>query len=84
MSSDTESKVKNKVIKEIKKLRKSKNQKEIEEYTHEMKLTDEMGLNSFDLAELTVKLEDIFGVDIFEDENPETLGHIINKIKSNE
>ena len=39
-----------------------------------------MQLTSFDLAELTVKLEDEYGIDIFEDGLVNTVGEIYAKL----
>ena len=40
----------------------------------------DMQLTSFDLAELTVKLEDEYGIDIFEDGLVNTVGEIYAKL----
>lgn len=45
------------------------------------KLREDLSLNSFDLAELTVKIEDKFGVDIFEDGLVKTVGEIFAKLE---
>lgn len=42
-------------------------------------LRDDLKLDSLALAELTVKIESEFGVDIFEDEVVETLEEVIKK-----
>lgn len=47
----------------------------------EIKLRDDLGLTSFDLAELTVKIEDEFDIDIFEDGLVSTVGEIIAKLE---
>lgn len=44
------------------------------------KLREDLGLTSFDLAELTVKIEDEFDIDIFEDGLVSTIGEIYEKI----
>lgn len=43
-------------------------------------LRNEIGLDSLDLAELTVIIEEEYGVDIFEDGFVETVGDIMKKI----
>jgi acyl carrier protein len=43
-------------------------------------LRSDIGLDSLDLAELTVIIEEEYGVDIFEDGFVETVGDIIAKI----
>jgi len=41
-------------------------------------LKDDVGLDSFSLALLTVKIEDEFGVDVFENSFPQTISDIID------
>lgn len=43
-------------------------------------LRSDIGLNSFDLAELTVRIEDEFDIDIFEDGIINTVEEIYNKL----
>lgn len=57
----------------------SKDQQKYEE----INLRDDLGFDSFDLAQLTVVIEDEFDVDVFEDGIISTLGEIINKIQEN-
>ena len=51
---------------------------EINEFTS---LTDDLGLDSFNLAQLTVEIESEFGVDIFEKGVVSTLGDILKQLK---
>jgi acyl carrier protein len=44
-------------------------------------LRDDIEFTSFDLAELTVRIEDEFGIDIFEDGLVNTVGEIYEKLK---
>ena len=44
-------------------------------------MREDYGFTSFDLAELTVNVEDEFDVDIFEDGLVNTVGEIINKLE---
>lgn len=44
------------------------------------RLRDDIGLDSFDLAELTVRIEDSFDVDVFSDGIIETVSEILEKI----
>jgi len=44
------------------------------------KLQSDIGFDSFDLAELTVRIEDKLGIDIFEDGIISSVGEIVNKI----
>lgn len=54
----------------------------------EIKATDnlrnDLGFDSFDLAELTVRLEDVFEIDIFEDGLVNTIGEILKKLEVND
>ena len=43
-------------------------------------LRDQIGFTSFDLAELTVRIEDEFDIDIFEDGLITTIGEIYAKL----
>lgn len=53
----------------------------IEKISSEMKLREDLNLTSFDLAELTVKIEDEFDIDIFEDGLVSTVGEIFEKLQ---
>lgn len=44
-------------------------------------LRDDLGFTSFDLAELTVRIEDEFDIDIFEDGLVNTVGEIYAKLE---
>ncbi|MEM4260587.1 MAG: phosphopantetheine-binding protein [Candidatus Woesearchaeota archaeon] len=44
-------------------------------------LRNDIGLDSLDLAELTVRIENEFGVDVFEDGIVETIKEIIDKLE---
>lgn len=45
------------------------------------RLREDYGFTSFDLAELTVKIEDEFDIDIFEDGLVSTVGEIFEKLQ---
>ena len=47
-----------------------------------MSLRNDIGFDSLDLAELTVRIEAEFGVDVFEDSIVDTVSEIIQKIDS--
>ena len=47
----------------------------------DMSLRNDIGFDSLDLAELTVRIEAEFGVDIFEDSIIDTIAEIIKKIE---
>ena len=52
----------------------------MESISEESSLRDDLGLTSFDLAELTVHIEDEFDIDIFEDGLVSTVGEIYTKL----
>ncbi|PZU90601.1 MAG: acyl carrier protein [Chryseobacterium sp.] len=51
----------------INSIKKNKFEEPVLEIKPEQKLREDLNFDSFDLAELTVKIEEEFGVDIFED-----------------
>jgi acyl carrier protein len=68
------------VLEAINEVREGKGEKpatSINELTH---LRDDLGLDSFDLAELTVRIEEKTGVDIFENGIIETVGEIMKEV----
>lgn len=52
----------------------------ISEITPEMHLRNDIGLDSLDLAHLTVLIEDEYGIDVFDNGTPETINDILKKI----
>jgi acyl carrier protein len=52
----------------------------ISEIHPEMHLRNDIGMDSLDLAHLTVLIEDEYGIDIFEENNINTISDILNKI----
>ncbi|SHE87646.1 acyl carrier protein [Tissierella praeacuta DSM 18095] len=59
-----------------------KNGKEtLQEMNYKLSLRDDLHLDSLDLAELTVRLEDEFDVDIFEYGIINTIGEIVDIIR---
>lgn len=53
----------------------------VEEINDSTLLTNDLGLDSFDLALLTVEIESEFGVDIFENGVISTVGQIFKQLK---
>ena len=51
------------------------------EITEDSVLTDDLGLDSLNLAQLTVEVESEFGVDIFENGVISTVGDIFKQLK---
>ena len=70
-----------KLLKIINSIKKNKQDNPVESLTEEMRLREDLNLDSFDLAELTVKIEDVFDIDIFEDGLVLTVGEILNKLQ---
>lgn len=48
--------------------------------TNSQSLRRDLGLDSLDLAELTVRIEDLFGVDIFEEGLVDRVEEVMDKI----
>lgn len=69
-----------KILTIINNIRAAKDMAPVIELHAEDKLRDDLGLTSFDLAELTVNIEDEFDVDIFEDGLVNTVGEIFAKL----
>ncbi len=69
-----------KVLEVINDIRASKNMEAVVTLNESDKLRDDLGLTSFDLAELTVRIEDEFDIDIFEDGLVDTVGEIYAKL----
>lgn len=70
-----------KVLNIINEILESKDLNKQNSLSEQISLRDDLGLSSFDLAELTVKLEDEFDIDIFEDGLVNTIGEIYAKLK---
>lgn len=73
--------MKNKVLDIINLIREGKGLKSVESIQESDDLRNDLGFTSFDLAELTVRLEDEFGIDIFEDGLITTIGEIYTKLE---
>ena len=69
-----------KVLSIINEIRAAKNLDPVDSINNETKLREDLSLTSFDLAELTVKIEDEFDIDIFEDGLVSTIGEIYAKL----
>ena len=69
-----------KVLSIINEIRKAKNLAILEKLNVEDNLRNNLEFTSFDLAELTVKIEDEFDVDICEDGLVNTIGEIYAKL----
>lgn len=69
-----------KILEIINFIRESKDLKPLEQIDETDDLRDQIGFTSFDLAELTVRIEDEFDIDIFEGGLVTTIGEIYAKL----
>jgi acyl carrier protein len=72
-----------KIVNIINEICKEKDYTEIDPNSNDfldLKFREDLGFDSFDLAQLTVMIEDEFDIDVFEDGIIETVGEIIVKI----
>lgn len=69
-----------KVLNIINEIRSSKDLSILESLNPTDNLRNDLGLTSFDLAELTVRIEDEFDIDIFEDGLVNTIEEIYTKL----
>ena len=70
-----------KILLILNEIRHAKNLSELSVINLSDTLRDDIGFTSFDLAELTVRIEDEFDIDIFEDGLVNTVGEIIEKLR---
>ena len=73
--------MKTKVLEIVNDIRKAKSMSVVETLNDADSLRNDLGLTSFDLAELTVRIEDEFDIDIFEDGLVNTIGEIYAKLQ---
>lgn len=73
--------MKEKILSIVNDIRLAKDLPVVEELRKEDNLRNDLGFSSFDLAELTVRIEDEFDVDIFEDGLVDTIGEIYSKLE---
>ena len=62
-------------------IRENKADEHLLKINNSTKLREDCGFDSLDLAELTVRVESEFGIDIFADGIVSTIGEILGKIK---
>lgn len=70
-----------KLLSIINSIKKNKFEDTVTEISPEQRLREDLNFDSFDLAELTVKIEEEFGVDIFEDGLVNTIDEIYTKLQ---
>ena len=68
--------IKNKLTVIINEMLDNQGENKIKNLTDNMKLREDLGFDSLDLAELTVKIESEFNIDIFENKIINTVGEI--------
>ena len=73
--------MKEKVLEIVNKIRQVKDLSPVETLREEDNLREDLGFTSFDLAELTVNIEDEFDIDIFQDGFVNTVGEIYAKLQ---
>lgn len=73
--------MKEKILNIINEIRIAKEFNRMETLNESDNLRDDLGFTSFDLAELTVRIEDEFDIDIFEDGLISTVGEIYAKLE---
>ena len=66
----------------INSIRENKELDKLSKITETDRLREDYGFTSFDLAELTVKVEDEYDIDIFEDGLVNTVGEILMKLEA--
>lgn len=69
-----------KILEIVNSIREAKGLPQLSKLNAGESLRADLGLTSFDLAELTVKIEDEYDVDIFEDGLINTVGEIYEKL----
>ena len=53
---------------------------DLDRFHADLKLIDDLGLDSFSLAQLTVEIESIYGVDVFEKKLIRTFGELLKEL----
>ncbi|KAF2958146.1 acyl carrier protein [Thermotoga sp. Ku-13t] len=66
----------------INKILEKKGKEPLKELRFDLSMRNDLDMDSLDLAELTVRIEDEFGIDVFENGIVDTVGEIIEKIKN--
>ena len=72
-----------KLIKIINTVLDNRDKEKVTSVSKSSKLSDDLGLDSLDLAELTVRIESEYDIDIFEDGIVSTVGEIFQKLNLN-
>lgn len=70
-----------KILVYINQIRAAKEMQAVQSINESTRLREDLELTSFDMAELTVRIEDEYGVDIFADGLVNTVGEIYAKLQ---
>ena len=70
------------ILETINYIRANNSEEPITNIAPEMSLRDDYGLDSLDLAEFTVRIEDKYGVDVFEEGVIDTINEVLNIINN--
>lgn len=73
--------MKDRVLEIMNKVLENRAKAKLTSLTPEMHLRNDIGFDSFDLAELTVRIEAEYDIDIFEDGIVNTVSEILEKLK---
>jgi acyl carrier protein len=65
----------------VNEVRTNKGQPSVEALASSLRWREDLGFESLDLAELTVRIEEKFGVDVFADGIVTTVGEVVRKIE---
>lgn len=76
-----QSEIEQAVLETVNGILKNRSRARVESLSPGDNLRNDVGLDSLDLAELTVKLEARFGIDIFADSLVTTVGEVCGKLK---
>ena len=74
--------MKEKLLEIINEIRSGNELPKLVDINESMNLREDIGLNSFDLAELTVKIEDEYDIDIFAYGLVNTIGEVYTKLSN--
>ena len=74
--------MKEKLLEIINEIRSGNELPKLVDINESMNLREDIGLNSFDLVELTVKIEDEYDIDIFADGLVNTIGEVYTKLSN--
>lgn len=76
-------KIQEKILEIINTVLENRSKEKLTSINPELHLRNDLGLDSLDLAELTVRIESEYDIDIFEDGIVNKVGEILEKLKNN-